>query len=127
MNSYTNDSFMKICHQTEAAPYSVHYTEAAVDHEPVLYLHWHHEMEFLVLVQEKSPFIWKIDRMSCRREMGFLFRLGTLHYANSRSEIPPAFYALFYRRCSCSQSLKRTVITPMYCRCCIIIWLSRRF
>ena len=52
MNSYTNDSFYEnISHQTDAAPYSVHYTEAAVDHEPVLYLHWHHEMEFLVLVQ----------------------------------------------------------------------------
>ena len=55
--------FMKIMsHQTEAAPYSVHYTEAAVDHEPVLYLHWHHEMEFLVLVQGEITFIWKIDR-----------------------------------------------------------------
>lgn len=43
MNSYTNDSFYEnMSHQTEAAPYSVHYTEAAVDHEPVLYLHWHH-------------------------------------------------------------------------------------
>ena len=47
MNSYTNDSFYEnMSHQTDAAPYSVHYTEAAVDHEPVLYLHWHHEWSF---------------------------------------------------------------------------------
>ena len=38
-------SYENISHQTDAAPYSVHYTEAAVDHEPVLYLHLHHEME----------------------------------------------------------------------------------
>lgn len=32
MNSYTNDSFYEnMSHQTDAAPYSVHYTEAAVD------------------------------------------------------------------------------------------------
>ena len=117
MNSYTNDSFYEnMSHQTDAAPYSVHYTEAAVDHEPVLYLHWHHEMEFLVLVQGEITV-----------QMGFLFRLGCFITPIVGQKSRRRFMLLFYRRCSCSQSLKRTVITPMYCRCCIIIWLSRRF
>ena len=125
MNSYTNDSFYEnMSHQTDAAPYSVHYTEAAVDHEPVLYLHWHHEMEFLVLVQGEIT-VHMEDRSYVL--MGFLFRLGCFITPIVGQKSRRRFMLLFYRRCSCSQSLKRTVITPMYCRCCIIIWLSRRF
>ena len=78
MNSYTNDSFYEnMSHQTEAAPYSVHYTEAAVDHEPVLYLHWHHEMEFLVLVQGEIT-VHMEDRSygPAGGRWGFLFRLA---------------------------------------------------
>src|SRR5699024_11914169 len=58
--------YENISHQTDAAPYSVHYTEAAVDHEPVLYLHWHHEMEFLVLVQGEITVHMEEDRKSTR-------------------------------------------------------------
>ena len=94
MNSYTNDSFYEnISHQTDAAPYSVHYTEAAVDHEPVLYLHWHHEMEFLVLVQGEITVHMEDRSYVLQAGDGIFIPPGLLHYANSRSEIPPAFYA----------------------------------
>ena len=94
MNSYTNDSFYEnMSHQTEAAPYSVHYTEAAVDHEPVLYLHWHHEMEFLVLVQGEITVHMEDRSYVLQAGDGIFIPPGLLHYANSRSEIPPAFYA----------------------------------
>lgn len=89
MNSYTNDSFYEnMSHQTEAAPYSVHYTEAAVDHEPVLYLHWHHEMEFLVLVQGEITVHMEDRSYVLQAGDGIFIPPGLLHYANSRSEIP---------------------------------------
>ena len=94
MNSYTNDSFYEnMSHQTDAPPYSVHYTEAAVDHEPVIYLHWHHEMEFLVLVQGEITVHMEDRSYVLQAGDGIFIPPGLLHYANSRSEIPPAFYA----------------------------------
>ncbi len=47
-----------------------------MDHEPVLYLHWHHEMEFLVLVQGEITVHMEDRSYVLQAGDGFLFRLG---------------------------------------------------
>lgn len=86
--------FMKICHIRQTR-LRIRFTipRRPVDHEPVLYLHWHHEMEFLVLVQGEITVHMEDRSYVLQAGDGIFIPHGLLHYANSRSEIPPAFYA----------------------------------
>ncbi|MBE5867121.1 MAG: helix-turn-helix domain-containing protein [Lachnospiraceae bacterium] len=45
--------YENIKHQTNTSPYLVHYTQIAAHMNPALYMHWHNEMEFLVLTKGK--------------------------------------------------------------------------
>ena len=97
MNILTNTKlYEQISHTTNSAPYSVHYTGVAPDADPALYLHWHKEMEFLLLIS--GSLLFQIEDRSFTLHAGdaAFIPSGTLHSAKSISEQPVSFYALVF-------------------------------
>lgn len=88
--------YEQIPHTTDSAPYSIHFTEVASGTEPALYLHWHKEMEFLLLTNGDLSF--QIEDVSFELHTGDAIFIppGTLHSAKSLSEAPVAFYAFVF-------------------------------
>ncbi len=82
-----------ILHKTDTAPYSIHYTEAEKDYEPVLYLHWHDEMEFLLLTQGHIYFHIEDRVYELHAGEAIFIPPGLLHYANNAGHEQPIFYA----------------------------------
>ncbi len=94
MKSQTNTKlYEQIPHITDSAPYSIHYTQVAAETEPALYLHWHKELEFLLLTEGTLSF--QIEDRS------FLLHAGdavfippeALHSAKNAGNTAVAFYA----------------------------------
>ena len=97
MNTATHTKlYEQISHTTDFAPFSIHYTEAAPDAEPALYLHWHTEIEFLLLTG--GDLLFQIEDMSVELHTGeaIFIPSGTLHSAKSTSTVPVSFYALVF-------------------------------
>ena len=88
--------YEQISHTTDSAPYSIHYTEVTPDTEPALYLHWHSEMEFLLLTG--GDLFFQIEDASFELHTGdaIFIPSGTLHSAKSTSTTPVSFYALVF-------------------------------
>lgn len=88
--------YEQIPHTTDSAPYSIHYTEVAPDTEPALYLHWHNEMEFLLLTG--GDLLFQIEDTSFELHTGdaIFIPCGTLHSARSISTASVSFYALVF-------------------------------
>lgn len=70
-----------ISHRTDTAPYSVHLTEVSPDCEPALYLHWHDEMEFLLLTQGSLLFHIEDRYFTLHAGEGIFIPPGLLHHA----------------------------------------------
>ena len=97
MNLFTDTKlYERISHTTDSAPYSIHYTKVAPDAEPALYLHWHKEMEFLLLTS--GDLMFQIEDLSLELHTGdaIFIPSGTLHCAKSISTAPVSFYALVF-------------------------------
>lgn len=97
MNLYTDTKlYEQIPHTTDSAPYSIHFTEVASGAEPALYLHWHKEIEFLLLTSGKLLF--QVEDASFELHTGdaIFIPSGTLHSAKSISDEPVSFYALVF-------------------------------
>jgi len=88
--------YERITHTTDSAPYSIHYTEVAPDAEPALYLHWHKEMEFLLLTGGDLLFQIEDRSFTLRTGDAIFIPSGTLHSAKSISKEPVSFYALVF-------------------------------
>lgn len=88
--------YEQIPHKTASAPYSIHYTNVAAGAEPALYLHWHKEMEFLLLTS--GDLLFQIEDISFELHAGdaIFIPSGTLHSAKSISTSPVSFYALVF-------------------------------
>jgi hypothetical protein len=88
--------YEQISHTTDLAPYSIHYTAVAADAEPALYLHWHKEMEFLLLTG--GDLLFQIEDASFELHTGdaIFIPSGTLHCAKSISDRPVSFYAFVF-------------------------------
>jgi len=86
-----------VSHQTASAPYSLHYTEVQDNSsEPALYLHWHNEMEFLLLLE--GELIFHIEEHSFTIHSGDCIFVppGLLHYATNNSSAPVSFRAFVF-------------------------------
>ncbi len=94
MAQFPNQSLYEdITHRTDSAPYSIHRTEVAPDCEPALYLHWHNEMEFLLLTQ--GSLLFHIEDRNFTLEAGdsIFIPPGLLHYAEHNSHESIIFFA----------------------------------
>lgn len=82
-----------ISHITASAPYSIHYTQVPTGCELALYLHWHNEMEFFLLISGDINLhienqIYPLHSGDC-----IFIPPRLLHYAISISTTPVSFYA----------------------------------
>ena len=97
MQSMTDTKlYEQIPHITDSAPYSIHFTRGAPGAEPALYLHWHSEMEFLLLTS--GDLLFQIEDISFELHTGdaIFIPSGTLHSAKSIGNEPVSFYALVF-------------------------------
>lgn len=85
-----------VSHKTASAPYSLHYTEVREGAEPALYLHWHNEMEFLLLLEGELIFYIEEHSFTLHSGDGIFIPPGLLHYAASNSSTPVSFRAFVF-------------------------------
>lgn len=84
MNLLCNDElYESVSHTTDAAPYSLHYTEVVQGRECALYLHWHREMEFFYLTCGKVTFYVENKSFSLKAGEGIFIPPGLLHSATA--------------------------------------------
>lgn len=88
--------YEQIPHTTDSAPYSIHYTNVASGAEPALYLHWHNEMELLLLTGGDLFFQIEDTFFELHAGDAIFIPSGTLHSAKSISTAPVSFYALVF-------------------------------
>ncbi len=95
MNKETDTKLYEdIIHITDDAPYSIHYTKLPADCQDALYLHWHKEMEFLVLEQGSLRFRVEDKEYLLQAGEGIFIPPGLLHYAENDDGTAFSFYAL---------------------------------
>ncbi|MBQ9119013.1 MAG: helix-turn-helix transcriptional regulator [Lachnospiraceae bacterium] len=88
-----HELYESISHRTALAPYSIHYTELPPDCELALYLHWHDELEFLLLTAGEVTFHIEDKAFMLRAGDGIFIPPKLLHYATTADRAPVAFYA----------------------------------
>ena len=94
MNRKTNTLFYEtIEHKTDAAPYSIHHTTLPADCTLALYLHWHNELEFLVLHQGQLHFQVEDKFFIITAGQGIFIPPGLLHSAENIGYTPISFSA----------------------------------
>lgn len=93
MPSKSHELYETISHKTASAPYSLHYTEVPHGAEPALYLHWHNEMEFLLLLEGELLFHVEDKSYTLHSGDGIFIPPGVLHYANNNGAAPISFRA----------------------------------
>ena len=93
-HSQTNPAlYENISHITDSAPYSIHYTQVPADSESALYLHWHNEMEFLLLTDGTVEFHIEDKCFTVHRGECIYIPPKLLHYACNVGSTPVSFYA----------------------------------
>ena len=90
---HNHSLYEDITHRTDTAPYSIHCTEVAPDCEPALYLHWHDEMEFLLLTHGNLLFHIEDRIYPLEAGDGIFIPPGLLHYAEHNGPESITFYA----------------------------------
>ncbi len=94
MSSATDSSLHEnIMHRTNAAPYSVHFTDISARIKPALYLHWHDEMEFLFLVKGKLLLHIEDRSFLLQENEGIFIPPGLLHMGEHIDKEGCSFYA----------------------------------
>lgn len=88
-----NELYELIPHTTVTAPYSIHYTKKSAGQESALYLHWHNEMEFLLLVEGDIIFHIEDRTYSLHAGDGIFIPPGLLHSADCSRTTPVSFHA----------------------------------
>lgn len=97
MNLQKNNSlYEKISHATSNVPYSIHYTECIHGMEPALYLHWHNEMELLLLIQGDLIFHIEDKIFELHDGEAIFIPPGLIHYATTLGMIAPKFHAFVF-------------------------------
>ena len=91
--SHNTALYETVSHKTASAPYSLHYTKVREDAEHALYLHWHNEMEFLLLLEGELLFHIEEHSYLLHSGDGIFIPPGLLHYATSNSSEPVSFRA----------------------------------
>lgn len=94
MNRTTNTKLYEtIEHTTNSAPYSIHHTSLPADSTSALYLHWHNELEFLVLHQGEICFQVEDRKFALKAGQGIFIPPGSLHSAENIGNAPVSFSA----------------------------------
>ena len=88
--------YEQISHVTDFAPYSIHYTKVEPDMEPALYLHWHNELEFLLLTE--GELLFQVENLTFPLHAGdaIFIPSGALHSAKRVNTTPIAFHAIVF-------------------------------
>lgn len=91
-----NELYETVSHMTASAPYSLHHTIVPLGLEPALYMHWHSEMEFLLLLE--GELLFHIENQSYTLNAGDAIFIPPrlLHYANSISQEQVSFKAFVF-------------------------------
>ena len=82
-----------IPHTTASAPYALHYTKQEDTSLPALYLHWHNEMEFLVVMQGHLLFRIEDKSYYLHPGEGIFIPPGLLHSAENLGKTQIQFRA----------------------------------
>lgn len=82
-----------IPHITDSAPYSLHETRQDDHSLPALYLHWHNEMEFLIVEQGSLLFRVEDKSYAIHQGEGIFIPPGLLHSAQNAGNTPICFRA----------------------------------
>lgn len=85
-----------IKHTTDACPYSIHHTQLPADCNPALYLHWHNELEFLMLHKGILRFQIEDKTFTLKEGESIFIPSGLLHSAENIGTTPIAFSALVF-------------------------------
>ncbi len=94
MKQTTNTKLYEtIEHTTDSAPYSIHHTTLPADCTSALYLHWHTELEFLVLHQGEIHFQVEDKKFVIKAGQGIFIPPGLLHSAENIGNTPVSFSA----------------------------------
>lgn len=93
MSTNNHALYETISHKTASAPYSLHYTQVPLGAEPALYLHWHNEMEFLLLLTGEVYFHIENKTFLLHAGDGIFIPPGLLHHATDCGNIPVSFRA----------------------------------
>ncbi|MBQ8798501.1 MAG: helix-turn-helix transcriptional regulator [Lachnospiraceae bacterium] len=91
--SHNTTLYETVSHKTASAPYSLHHTQVGDSAEPALYLHWHNEMEFLLLLEGELIFHVEERSFLLRSGDAIFIPPGLLHYATSNSSASVSFRA----------------------------------
>lgn len=91
-----SELYEPIEHITASAPYAIHYTRQKLGYEPTIYLHWHDEMEFLLMEQGDILFQIEDKTYTLHEGDGIFVPSGLLHSARSLSDKQPIFYAFVF-------------------------------
>lgn len=88
-----NELYENISHITASAPYSIHHTQVSSSCEPALYLHWHDEMEFFLLITGDIIFHIEDQTYQLHSGEGIFIPPKLLHYAVNTGTAPISYYA----------------------------------
>lgn len=93
----TNNNYKEtITHMIDNRPYSLHHTEVADGDNPVLYQHWHEEIEIFYLEQGEIEFIIEDTSFSLLEGEAILIPPNLLHMAVKKREQPCSFFAFVF-------------------------------
>lgn len=85
-----------VSHRTEFLPISFHHTKVIPGAEQVLYLHWHNEVEFLLIKQGGATFYIEDQEYTLRTGDAIFVPPNLLHMAKSLDENACEFYAIVF-------------------------------
>lgn len=97
MNYPVNNSlYENISHHTDTSPFSIHHTIVSPGAESALYLHWHDEIEFLLLIQGELSFHIEDKTIHLHEGESIFIPPGLLHSASCHNNMAPVFKAFVF-------------------------------
>ena len=93
---HKSELYENITHMTASAPYSLYHVEIPLEVEPALYLHWHNEMEFFMLLEGKLCFHIENQSYIVHAGEGIFIPPKLLHHAVNTGSLPVVFRAFVF-------------------------------
>ncbi len=94
----TNRKALKeaLAHGTFEMPFSLHHIRIPAGEKQVLYLHWHTELEFLMIESGEAFFTVEDDTIHLREQEAIFINGNQLHSARAAEGRPCEFYAVVF-------------------------------
>jgi len=93
---HKNELYENITHMTAAAPYSLYHVEIPLGVDPALYLHWHNEMEFFLLLEGELCFHIESQSYILHSGEGIFIPPKLLHHAVNTGSVQVVFRAFVF-------------------------------